>query len=134
MNMQQMLIQAQKMKRELEKALNELKAQEFSITKNGAVTIKMLGDKTITAIEIDEDAFDKENKDMVEEAIVLGVNELSKKIADMEDEINESYSSMGMALLVGFLLIYLVMVAIFQSFLMPFIILPIICPMSMCQC
>ena len=41
----------------------------------------------------------------------------------MEDEINESYSSMGMALLVGFLLIYLVMVAIFQSFLMPFIIL-----------
>ena len=45
MNMQQMLIQAQKMKRELEKALNELKAQEFSITKNGAVTIKMLGDK-----------------------------------------------------------------------------------------
>ena len=44
MNMQQMLIQAQKMKRELEKALNELKAQEFSITKNGAVTIKMLGD------------------------------------------------------------------------------------------
>ncbi|MCQ2382817.1 MAG: efflux RND transporter permease subunit [Clostridia bacterium] len=41
----------------------------------------------------------------------------------MEGEIQESYSSMGMALLVGFLLIYLVMVAIFQSFLMPFIIL-----------
>ena len=89
MNMQQMLIQAQKMKRELEKALNELKTQEFSITKNGAVTIKMLGDKTITSIEIDEDAFDKENKDMVEESIVLGVNELSKKITNMEDEINE---------------------------------------------
>ena len=89
MNMQQMLIQAQKMKWELEKALNELKAQEFSITKNGAVAIKMLGDKTITAIEIDEDAFDKENKDMVEESIVLGINELTKKIADMEDEINE---------------------------------------------
>ncbi len=41
----------------------------------------------------------------------------------MEGEINESYSSMALALLVGFLLIYLVMVAIFQSFLMPFIIL-----------
>ena len=63
--------------------------KEFSITKNGAVTIKMLGDKTITSIEIDEDAFDKENKDMVEESIVLGINELTKKIADMEDEINE---------------------------------------------
>ena len=28
-------------------------------------------------------------KDMVEESIVLGINELSKKISDMEDEINE---------------------------------------------
>lgn len=42
---------------------------------------------------------------------------------DFEQQMTETYSSMGMALLVGFLLIYLVMVAIFQSFLMPFIIL-----------
>ena len=41
----------------------------------------------------------------------------------MAGEMEESYKSMGLALLVGFLLIYLVMVAIFQSFLMPFIIL-----------
>ena len=41
----------------------------------------------------------------------------------MQEQMNETYLSMGMALLVGFLLIYLVMVAIFQSFLMPFIIL-----------
>jgi len=42
---------------------------------------------------------------------------------DFEEQMTETYSSMGVALLVGFLLIYLVMVAIFQSFLMPFIIL-----------
>ena len=42
---------------------------------------------------------------------------------DFEEQMTETYSSMGAALLVGFLLIYLVMVAIFQSFLMPFIIL-----------
>ncbi|MCQ2382163.1 MAG: efflux RND transporter permease subunit, partial [Clostridia bacterium] len=41
----------------------------------------------------------------------------------MQDQINDSYQSMGLALLVGFILIYLVMVAIFQSFMMPFIIL-----------
>ena len=41
----------------------------------------------------------------------------------LEGEMADTYSSMGLALLVGFLLIYLVMVAIFQSFLMPFIIL-----------
>ena len=89
MNMQQMLIQAQKMKRELEKALNELKTQEFTITKGGAVTIKMLGDKSVTAIEIDDDAFDKDNKDMVQELIVMGINELSKDITAKEEEINE---------------------------------------------
>jgi len=89
MNMQQMLIQAQKMKRELEKALNELKAQEFSITKNGAVTIKMLGDKTITSIEIDEDAFDKENKEMVEEMIAMAINEGLDQIAEEKNAINE---------------------------------------------
>lgn len=90
MNMQQMLIQAQKMKRELEKAQNQLKTQEFSVTKNGAVTIKMLGDKTITAIEIDDDAFEKENKEMIQELIVLGINELTKQISDEEDKINEA--------------------------------------------
>lgn len=90
MNMQQMLIQAQKMKRELDKALNALKEEEFSITKNGAVTIKMLGDKTVTAIEIDDDAFEKENKDMIQELIVLGINELTKQITEKEDAINES--------------------------------------------
>lgn len=41
----------------------------------------------------------------------------------MEGEMQESYRSMGLALVVGLALIYLVMVAIFQSFLMPFIIL-----------
>ncbi len=41
----------------------------------------------------------------------------------MAQQMADTYTSMGMALLVGFLLIYLVMVAIFQSFLLPFIIL-----------
>ena len=89
MNMQQMLIQAQRMKRELDKALNELKSKEFAVTKGGAVTIKMLGNKTITSLEIDDDAFDKDNKDMVQELIVFGINDLFKMISDEEEAINE---------------------------------------------
>lgn len=89
MNMQQMLIQAQRIKRELDKALNELKSKEFTVTKGGAVTIKMLGDKTITSLEIDDDAFDKDNKDMVQELIVFGINDLFKMISDEEEAINE---------------------------------------------
>ena len=89
MNMQQMMIQAQKMQRELKKALDELAKQEFSINKGGAVTITMMGDGELKSIEIDEDAFDKENKDMVQDLIVLGVNELREKIENAKEEIQE---------------------------------------------
>ena len=87
--MQQMMIQAQKMQRELKKALDELAKQEFSVNKSGAVTIVMMGDGSLKSIEIDDDVFDAENKDMVQDLIVLGVNELQEKIEEAKEEINE---------------------------------------------
>ena len=89
MNMQQMMAQAQKMKRELEKAQAALAEQEFSTTKGGAVTVKMLGNKKIQSIDIDKDALDPENKDMIQDMIVLAINELFEKIDEAEEEINE---------------------------------------------
>ena len=89
MNMQQMMIQAQKMQRELKKAMDELAKKEFSITKGGAVTVVMLGDGSLKSVSIDEDAFDKDNKDMVEDLIVMAINELSEKIEEEKDAINE---------------------------------------------
>jgi DNA-binding protein YbaB len=50
MNMQQMMAQAQKMQRELRKAQAELAAKEFKVTKGGAVTVTVLGNKEIKAI------------------------------------------------------------------------------------
>lgn len=89
MNMQQMMIQAQKMQRELKKAMEELAKQEFSVNKSGAVTVTMMGDGSLKSINIDEDAFEKENKEMVEDLIVLAVQELSEKIEAAKEEINE---------------------------------------------
>ena len=89
MNMQQMMIQAQRMQRELKKAMDELAKQEFSVNKSGAVTIVMMGDGTLKSIEIDEDAFDAENKEMVQDLIVMGVNELQEKVEEAKEEINE---------------------------------------------
>ena len=82
MNMQQMMIQAQQMQRELKKAMDELAKKEFSVNKSGAVTITMIGDRSLKSVVIDEDAFDKDNIDMVEELIVMGVNELSEQIEE----------------------------------------------------
>ena len=89
MNMQQMMIQAQKMQRELQKAQAALAEKEFSVTKAGLVTVVVLGSKEIKSINIDEDGFDKDNKEMVEELIASAINELFEQIDAESEAINE---------------------------------------------
>lgn len=89
MNMQQMMIQAQRMQRELKKAMDELAKQEFSVNKSGAVVVTMMGDGSLKSVEIDNDAFDADNKEMVQDLIVMAVNELQEKIEKAKENINE---------------------------------------------
>ena len=88
MNMQQMIIQAQKMQRELQKKKAELEQKEFTISKGGAVTVVVKGNKTIQSIDIDKDALDPDNKEMIEELIALAINEAVEQIVAAEEEIN----------------------------------------------
>ena len=89
MNMQQMMMQAQKMQRELQKAQAELAAKEFTTSKAGLVTVTVLGSKEIKSINIDEDGFDPENKEMIEELVASAINELFKKIDEESEALNE---------------------------------------------
>lgn len=89
MNMQQMMAQAQKMQRELRKAQAELAEKEFVVTKGGAVSVTLLGSKEIKSIEIDKDAFDPDNKEMIEDMIALAINEALAKIEAESEAINE---------------------------------------------
>ena len=89
MNMQQMMAQAQKMQRELRKAQAELAQKEFVVTKGGAVTVTVLGSKEIKSIQIDKDAFDPDNKEMIEDMIALAINEAIQKIEEESEAINE---------------------------------------------
>ena len=89
MNMQQMMIQAQKMQREIKKALDELAKEEFTCSKGGAVTVVMYGDGSLKSVSIDEDAFEKENKEMIEELIVMAIKELSEQVEATKEEVNE---------------------------------------------
>ena len=89
MNMQQMMAQAQKMQRELKKAMAALAEKEFVVSKGGAVTVTVLGSKEIKAIEIDNDAFDPENKDMIQDMIALAINEAMAQIDAESEAINE---------------------------------------------
>ena len=89
MNMQQMMAQAQKMQRELNKAQAELAQKEFVISKGGAVTVTVLGNKEVKSIDIDNDAFDQDNKEMIEDMIALAINEAIKQIDEESEAINE---------------------------------------------
>ena len=89
MNMQQMMAQAQKMQRELKKAMAELAEKEFVVSKGGAVTVTVLGSKEIKSINIEADAFDVDNKEMVEDMIALAINEALEKIEAESEAINE---------------------------------------------
>ena len=89
MNMQQMMAQAQKMQRELKKAQAELAQKEFVISKGGAVTVTVLGSKEVKSIEIDKDAFDEDNREMIQDMIALAINEAITQIEEEAEEINE---------------------------------------------
>ena len=89
MNMQQMMIQAQKMQRELNKAMDELHNKEFTAKKAGLITVGVMGDKTISEITIEPDAFNAEDKEMIEEMLISTINELIEQITAEEEAINE---------------------------------------------
>ena len=89
MNMQQMMAQAQKMQRELKKAMAALAEQDFVSNKGGLVTVTLKGNRRVESIVIEKDAMDAENKEMIEESIVLAINELNEQISAAEEEINE---------------------------------------------
>ncbi len=93
MNMQQMLAQAQKMQRQMEKAQAQLEAKEFTITKNGAVTVKALGSRKIISIDIDDSILSPEDKDMLQDMITMAINEIMEIISAEEEKIKASATS-----------------------------------------
>ena len=87
--MQQMLMNAQRMQRELQKAHAALAEKEFKVSKNGTVDLVMLGDRTVKELKIDKDALDPENGEMLADTIALALNEALEQIQDEYDAIEE---------------------------------------------
>ena len=87
--MQQMFQQAQRMQRELQKVHAELESREFKVEKSGMVEAIVMGDRSIKSLNIDKDALDPENKEMLEEAITLALNDAFQQINKANEEIEE---------------------------------------------
>jgi hypothetical protein len=70
-----MMRQAQKMQQELLKMQQELEATEFEFTAGGgAVKAVVMGSRELKAIEIDPDAVDPDDVEMLQDLIVAAVN------------------------------------------------------------
>ena len=83
MDINALMRQAQSMQKQITKKQKEVEDKEFTVTSNGgAITIVIKGNKKILNIEIDEDLIDKDEKDMLQDMLIVAVNEAISKVED----------------------------------------------------
>ena len=87
--MQQMLMQAQRMQKELKKAQDALNEKEFPVSKGGMVDVVLKGDRSVVSIRIDKDALDPDNAEMLQDTLAMAINEALAQIQKESDEIQE---------------------------------------------
>ena len=83
MNQMQMMKQAQKMQQDLLKMQEELEQAVYTATAGGGVvTATVSGKRELTALEIDPEAVDPEDVEMLQDLVVAAVNEALRKAED----------------------------------------------------
>ena len=81
-NMQQLMMQAQKMQENMAKLQDEIGNREFSVSAGGgAVTVVIYGRKELKSIEISPECVDPDDIEMLEDLIISAVNE-AIRVAD----------------------------------------------------
>ena len=98
MNINVLMQQAQKMQKEMQKKQKELEEKLFEIeSAGGAIKISIYGDRTIEKIDIDKDAIDPDDKEMLEDMLKIALNEALELIENEHEKIQQKMaSSMGM--------------------------------------
>ncbi len=84
MNIRQMMKQAQEMNEKLQSERSKM-IVEVSVG-DGMVTMKMNGHKTLIGVTIDPEVMDPEDPGVLQDLIVAGVNQASKKIDETAAE------------------------------------------------
>lgn len=87
--MQQMLAQAKKIERELKNAHAELAEKEFVVKKAGIIEVTVGGDKAIKGIKIEADALSADNKEMIEDTLLMAIKEAMEQVQAESDAIDE---------------------------------------------
>jgi len=96
-NMQQLMRQAQKMQQQMMKMQEELDAREYEGTAGGgAVVCKVSGKRQLLSVNIQPDAVDPDDVEMLQDMILAAVNDALKKGEETrEAEMNKIGGGMG---------------------------------------
>ncbi len=79
MNMQAMLKQAQQMQKDMMEKKAEIDAQEF-VFENEVLIIKMMGDKRVVSVKIKIDPISNEDREIMEDIVMVAINKLMDDI------------------------------------------------------
>ena len=94
MNMQAIMMQAKKMQRDIEKTQNELESKTYE-GKSQLVTAVVGGNNKLISINIDVDSIEQDDKEMLEDMIMIAIKDAFNKIdAETEKELGQ-YASMS---------------------------------------
>ena len=86
--LQQMMQQAQKMQKDIEKKQKKLETKEYSQTAGGGVLeVVVLGSKEIKTINMNDELFDVEDKEMVQDLLITTLNSIFSEIDKESDKV-----------------------------------------------
>ncbi len=86
-NFNNLMKQAQKMQRDMEKAQEELEALEIEATAGGgAVKVTVTGQKEVKNITIAQEVVDPDDVEMLQDLVLAAINEAMKKAQEAYDE------------------------------------------------
>lgn len=91
MNMQAIMMQAKKMQKDIAKAQEELEGKVYE-GKSQLVTATISGKNELVSIKIDIDEITSDDKEMLEDMILIAVNDAIKK---MEADKQEKFGKYG---------------------------------------
>ena len=94
MNMQQIMQQAQRMQRDITKKKEEIDKMEF-LGKSEWVEIVFNGKREIKSFKILKDEIDGDDKEMLEDMIMIAIKDAFSKIDKESESKLESYASMS---------------------------------------
>ena len=95
-NMNNLMKQAQRMQRQLEENKKKLEETDFTVTSGGgAVRLTVSGARVVRDLQIDPEAVDPDDVEMLQDMLVIAFNDAMKQIDEASEKLT---GGMGMGL------------------------------------